>query len=261
MPSVVRRYVVPGVLLALVLTAVVVGATARMFSSPRLYASPVGASPSSAPATSPTLGNPIAPWTIAFGKVVNSNPGGALPGGCAQLLTYQVCVPDVTIDGSAVSSVAVLERMLGFATRPVASGAPNEAAVFAVLGLATTRQQGIAFAVEDELLYREGLTNTTGSLETATAMANQELKNYLADPSAGLAAGIVPAGLTPQQYFLSQTTIASYQREVVIAHEKSVLAAAAISEASWFGQALTNHTILVDGAAPSFSLPDAFVSP
>lgn len=239
---------------ALVAAGAVGLATPAIASAVTAPQPPIGPAP--VPVTSPpSIANPIAPWTAALGEVIHSAPSdGSLPGGCATLLGNRVCVPQVTVDGTSVSQVEILEDMLGLATRPSGSSWPQKAAVIAALQEPTIQQEATASAVGNELLYQQGMTITNGSLQTARSVAQQELSSYLADPAAGQAAGIVPAGMSPQQYFLSAPVINAFQRSEVINTEESALVASHVDVGTWVRQQMATHTTLVNGLAPTFSL-------
>jgi hypothetical protein len=203
------------------------------------------------------VSNPVDPWMVALGQVIHSAPSdGSLPGGCATLLGDRVCVPQVEVDGRQVSQVAILVDMLGEATRPSGSSGtlPDKVTVISTMRAAGTEQQAIASAVVDELLYQAGLRTATRVPQTAQAMAQQELNDYLTDPAAGQAAGIVPPGVTPQQYFMSPTMIEGFEHGVVISDERSTLAASHTDVAVWVRQQIAEHVILINGGAPGFSL-------
>jgi hypothetical protein len=154
--------------------------------------------------------------------------------------------------------------MLGEATRPrgSATSLPSSATIVEVLKAPSIQQQAIAAAIADQVLYETAsATITSASLQAAQSAARQELSAYLADPGAGQAAGIVPAGISPQKYFLSPTVISSYQRAAVINGHKSELAARHIGLASWMRQQLPTHVIVINGAAPSFSIANSLALP
>lgn len=217
------------------------------------------ATPSATGSASPALPqNPIARWSAALRQVETSaaGTGGVLAGGCATLNGVAVCVPHVTVDGAPVEDVLILEAMAGIATHTGGTTAPSDFAIAAALTTTATEQVAVGDAVDEELLYREGLKNApANAMQMATTIAGQQLQLYLTDPSG--ATGVIPAGMTPQEFYLSPSTVAVYERGLILGHEKMVLASAGTDPGVWFRQELASHSVLIDGATPSFSLADA----
>jgi hypothetical protein len=261
MKNIFRRPLRRRVMMWVIAPAIAVGISAPVVAMAIVDTHRPTGPPAASSGTAPSITNPVAPWMLALSNVIASSPGGALPNGCATMVGYRLCVPQVTVDGSRVSDVALLESMLSVATRPRGLALPDVASVIATLQNPATQQQAITSVVASELQYRAGLKITSGTLPMAQSMAQQQLQNYLADPAAGKAAGIVPAGSTPQQFFLSPTMIASYQRELTIGHQQSVMAAGGIDPATWVRQQLVGHQIRVNGAPPAFALAGAVSLP
>jgi hypothetical protein len=219
-----------------------------------------GTRPAAPVLTQPTLSNPVEPWMLALSETIHEAPSdGALPGGCATLVGHRICVPRVAVDGTILSQVAILTQMLGVATRPTSSTSlPGSAQIVAALSAPTTQQQAIASTVADQILYQAaGAAITSASTAAARVLAQDELQAYLADPAAGQAAGILPPGVSPQQYFASTAMLGAYQRLAIIGDQSSLITASHMTVGTWVRQHLAGHVVLVDGAGPAFSLASA----
>jgi hypothetical protein len=118
-------------------------------------------------------------------------------------------------------------------------------------------QEAVAQATEDELLYETGRGSAQSDHAAAVAIAQHELSAYEADPAAAAAAGVVPQGMSAQQYFLSAPVISGYQRGLAIGYERRVLAASGVVVSTWVAQQLLTKPIVIDGQAPTFSVVGA----
>jgi len=216
--------------------------------------------PPAAVAQAPTLNTPGVQWLAALNGIIHSSPSGKLPGGCAMVTSYRICAPRVSVDGQQLSDVTLVEEMLRLATRPSSNRAPSAADAIAALETPRIQNEAVARAVADRLLYQRGLAITTGLAALATAMAHQQLGYYLSYPAAGEADGIVPKGMSATEYFLSPPVVAGYERIIAIGREETVLAASHVSVATWIGQQLSSHVILVNGASPTFSVAQVFAA-
>ena len=218
----------------------------------------------------PPPSNPAAPWMIELSGVIHSAaPDGSLPSGCATMLGTRVCVPAVTVDGTTVSDVSILTDLVGLATRPTGAGGssvpsvptmPNRATIISRLQSSSMVQEAVAQAIQDELLYESDGGSAQSDHAAAVATAQQELSAYEQDPAAGEAAGIVPQGMSAQEYFLSAPVIEGYQRGLAIAYERHVLAASGVSVSTWVAQQLLTKQVLIDGQAPGFSIAGALTA-
>lgn len=218
------------------------------------------ASPPAAIGKAPTLNIPGVQWLAALNAIIHSSSTGNLPGGCAMLISYRICPPRVSVDGEQLSDVTMVDQMLNLATRSSSKRVPGAAQVIAALETLRLQEAAVANAVADRLLYQQGIAITTGLTGLATAIAHEQLGYYLSDPAAGGAQGIVPKGMSATEYFLSPPVIAGYERIIAIGREESVLAAAHVSVATWIGQQLGSHVILVNGASPTFSVAQVFAA-
>lgn len=197
----------------------------------------------------------VHPEAAAFDQLAQAHNGEKfdLPGGCVTLAGQQACVPTVILDSQRMPDIVVLSKLVGVSGEP---GAPSTS-----LSSPQNIQSAVAAAVFERLLYVQGRQDGFSvAASVVKAFAQQELANYLSDP---LPAAI-PAGTAPQAYFLSPNVMAVYGHGMIVADERQKITAAAAVSADptpayreWLGTELTRHTITVDGAAPTFSLPNA----
>lgn len=254
-----KRMLVP-----LILTMAAAGVATPAIANTLAGVNAPGTRPAAPVLTQPTLSNPVVPWMLALSEMIHAAPSnGALPGGCATLAGHRICVPRVTVDGTTLSQVAILTQMLGIATRPTSSTSlPDSAQIVAALSAAKTQQQAIASTVADQILYQAaGIAVTSTSTAAARALSQEELQAYLADPAAGQAAGILPPGVSPQQYFASTAMLSAYQRLAIIGAQTSAITASHMTVGTWVRQHLAGYVVLVDGAGPAFSLANALTLP
>lgn len=251
-------------LVPLILTVAAAGVATPVIASTLTGVHATGTRAPAPVLTQPVLSSPVAPWMLALSETIHAAPSnGALPGGCATLVGHRICVPRVTVDGAALSQVAILTQMLGIATRPTSSTSlPDSAQIVAALSAPKTQQQAIASTVADQVLYvAAGTAITSTSAAAARTFAQEGLQAYLADPAAGQAAGILPPGLSPQQYFGSSTMLGAYQRLAIIRGETSAITATHTTVGTWVRQHLAAHIVLIDGAGPAFSLASTLTLP
>jgi hypothetical protein len=250
-----KRMLVP-----VILTVAAAGVATPVIANTLAGVNAPGTRPAAPVLAQPTVSNPVVPWMRALSETIHAAPSdGALPGGCATLVGHRICVPRVTVDGTTLSQTAILTQMLGIATRPTSSTSlPDSAQIIAALSAATIQQQAIASTVADQILYQSaGTAIASTSTAAARALAQEELQAYLADPAAGQAAGILPPGVSPQQYFASQAMLGAYQRLAIIRGQTSAITGSHMTVGTWVRQHLAGHVVLVDGAGPAFSLASA----
>jgi hypothetical protein len=171
------------------------------------------------------------------------NSGGMLPNGCAAISGQQVCVPKITIDGTRIPDVDVLSQRAGRGTGPTAG------------------RISIAFSVLSRLFYLEGLKSGIKVTDAqARQVAEAQLSAYQKNPTSRSATPL-PRGVSPREYFLDPSTIASYRTSLVMAQKRTSLLQSQMGKgadifAVWLQGQLKHHTVLVNGKPPAFSLPD-----
>lgn len=263
MRSALRLRTAKRTLVPLILTVAAAGVATPVIASTLTGVHATGTRAPAPVLTQPVLSSTVAPWMLALSETIHAAPSnGALPGGCATLVGHRICVPRVTVDGAALSQVAILTQMLGLATRPTTSTLPDLAQIVAALSAPKTQQQAIASTVADQVLYvAAGTAITSTSAAAARTFTQEALQAYLADPAAGQAAGILPPGLSPQQYFGSPAMLGAYQRLAIIRGETSAITATHTTVGTWVRQHLAAHIVLIDGAGPAFSLASTLTLP
>jgi hypothetical protein len=126
---------------------------------------------------------------------------------------------------------------------------------------ASTQQAAIAMAALDELLLANARDNDQmASPQSARASAQQALAFIVQHPEL---ASTLPPGVSPQDYFTSNSTIAAYRDWITIGAQRTAIAGAFSLSANrtpalaqWMRGELAVHPVAVSGIA-GFSLPDA----
>lgn len=207
--------------------------------------------------TSPPPSRRAAPHPVAaaFDQLARAHNGGVynMPGGCVTLAGQQACVPSVILDGQRMPDIVILAKLVGVTGEP--------GAISTSLSSPQEVQSAVAAAVFEHLLYVQGVQDGfSPSTPQAKTFAQQQLAHYRQDPQPA----VLPAGVAPQAYFLSPTVIAAYERGMVVADERQKITGGLTTTTdptsayhAWLTAELAHHPVTVNGAPPTFSLPDA----
>lgn len=184
-----------------------------------------------------------------------------LPNGCSTLALERVCVPRVTVDEHRLADLTVLAG-------DVAGATGNPSRRLSLSSLSAIRA-GVAEAVFKDLVAQAAQRDRIQvSMAAARAFAQHERELYRPpSPRSCIGVSPIPRGMTPRQYFLSPRTIAAYRFYLVIGQEEQRIVhryprvARQVAFRRWLQQQTPHHTILINGATPSYSIADAYPAP
>lgn len=175
-------------------------------------------------------------------------PGGAL-GTCGGLTSV---LPTVVIDGQAAAIQSVAQKISAVTLALVSSQFPDPHPHLVDPLSHDVERAGVSEVVLYGLLAREAHSQMT--LDEARSQAQHALDNYRMDGAN--APGIVPAGMTPEQYFLGDRAIRAYQSLGTIWGERRKIEGTGSAKArhqrleAWFKSALDRHTVKITATFP-----------